>query len=199
MEGQIAVQCDTQKEWEAVRLKAGLALNFPLPKDDTVSITIGGSCAGGWGSVKYNESIGYKTISAADYLKEGEIDMQGSLVTGDIYTLSHIGNPFISVEEIKGGNNTYSKERFKLVGKQDKPKTTKENNMNINSSIRTVFAEEDKAPFDLVEKMQNVFGGEIKEDFTGAMILRNNKEEYLAEIKRLDDIEAKRLKEEAKK
>ena len=220
MKEKIAVQCNTQKEWESVRLKAGLELSYPLPKEeDAVSITIGGSYSGGWCSVEYNESIGYKTISAADYLKEGEVEEfkvgdevecvdesdRTIVQKGVIYTITEIfDNGKI---EISGFTNRsheamdyrWGLERFKLAGSATKPKTTKENNMNINSSIRTVFVEEGGADFALVEKLQANFGAEIDENFTGLINLRINKELYTDEIKRLDDIETKRLKEEAKK
>ena len=226
----------------------------------------------------YYRDAGYTMISAADYLKEGEVEefkvgdrvkcideSDGSIVQlGKVYAVTKrcgYDNDRIGITGFKNPidesmNHDWAMNRFKLTYK---PKTTKENkttsipddeyfekhkdelcesckdlhnvnnshpnslcegrfcnemldthkhdnpneeesnNMNINSSIRKVFVEEDKAGFDIVEKMQKVFGGEIVEDFTGAMILRNNKPEYIAEIKRLDDIETKRLKEEAKK
>ena len=222
MEEKIAVQCKTEKEWNMVKGKK-LTVTGWFKGGGNRCISVGkqidGDC--GQGYEDWYIKNDYTIISAADYLKEGEVEefkvgdevefIKGGLCgcedkewwrreelllgkTYTIYQLSDKGNPKV----IQGGF-WHNKGHFELANKSTKSKTTKENNMNINSSIRKVFIEEDKAVFDLVEKMQKVFGGEIAENFTGAMILRDNKKQYTDEIKRLDDIEAKRLKEEAKK
>ena len=227
----IAVHCPTRELWNKVQIKAFSSgkewsscgkkmLDFWFDDAEETCINMYTGCLERHNR-GYYRGEGYTIISAAGYLKEGEVEefkvgdkvecvdeSDGTIVQkGDVYTITGIlDNGKIEISGFKHSSNEtmdyrWGAERFKLANSatKTKTKTIKENNMKINSSVRTVFAEEDKAPFDLVEKMQNVFGGEIKEDFTGAMILRNNKEEYLAEIKRLDDIEAKRLKEEAKK
>ena len=220
MKEKIAVYCKTKEEFNKIRGSKCCAWetmirNYPFYEKDGVYVSTYGG--GNFCHKEWFVELGYTLISAADYLKEGEmeefkkgdkvecISSDGGIEIGNIYTVKSTysggtGLPCIKLQEDGFEYIGYLVSKFRLSTKQNKPKTTKENNnMNINSSIRTVFVEEDKATFDLVEKMQKVFGGEIAENFTGAMILRNNKEEYLAEIKRLDDIEAKRLKEEAKK
>lgn len=218
----IAVHCPTRELWNKVQIKAFSSgkewsscgkktLDFWHDDAEETCINMYSGCLERHNRGYYSGK-GYTIISAADYLKEGEVEEfkvgdrveciedgnKSTIKNGMIYTVldtyESCGDSFIRVTP--SGEGVYM-ERFKLAGSTTKPKL-KENNMNINSSIRTVFVEEDKADFDLVEKMQKVFGGEIAENFTGAMILRDNKDKYTDEIKRLDDIEAKRLKEEAK-
>ena len=217
----IAVHCPTRELWNKVQIKAFSSgkewssygkktLDFWHDDAEETCINMYSGCLERHNRGYYSGK-GYTIISAADYLKEGEVEefkvgdrvrytgngMVGHFQKNEIYTVSRSWSKYLRVSELEARNADHSEYKSNFIKLTNKSKENKD--MNINSSIRTVFVEEDKADFDLVEKMQKIFGGEIKEDFTGAMILRNNKEEYLAEIKRLDDIEAKRLKEEAKK
>jgi hypothetical protein len=131
-----------------------------------------------------------KCISVSGVTKRWNSD---NIFVGVEYTLTHVFDD--GKMGIDGFSQCVEKCDFKLT---TKTQTTKENNMNINSSIRTVLVEENKETFETVEKFQKVFGAEIAENFTGAMILRKNIKAYNDEIKRLDDIEAKRLEKEEK-
>ena len=66
---------------------------------------------------------------------------------------------------------------------------TKEGTMlKVNETIRKVFKGEE---FELVEKMQENFGDEIAENFTGEILLRRDKAKYIAEIDKRDKAAAK--------
>jgi hypothetical protein len=201
VEDKIAVRCENEKEWNEVQEKAfengkywwnGEAKDYDITE------------------------YGYTIISAQEYLSEGGKDVSefkvgdrvecitsetyNQLKIGNIYTVSYIDEKYLGLKEHEAEDGEWPIEWFKLIGKKKKVKTqtTKENNMNINSSIRTVLVEENKETFETVEKFQKVFGAEIAENFTGAMILRKNIKAYNDEIKRLDDIEAERLEKEEK-
>ena len=220
MEEKIAVLCKTKDEWERVVFKLKPVGHYPW-SDLTLDVCISTDDSG-YGSIRLQEEDGYKIISAAEYLNEGGKDVSEfkvgdevrfvkgglcgdehtkwwvneGLILGNtykIYTVSDKGNPKVT----KGGL-WHNKEHFELINNINKTQTTKENNMELNSSIRTVLVEENGATFETVEKFQKVFGSEIAENFTGAMILRKNMKTYSDEIKRLDDIEAKRLEKEEK-
>ena len=68
--------------------------------------------------------------------------------------------------------------------------------VNVNNSIKKVF---NKDSFELVEKMQEHFGDEIAQTFTGALLLENNKQAYVDEIARIDKEKAEAEKAAKKK
>ena len=210
MEDKIAVHCKAEKDWD--KIVAGFTNNkgeYPWKSygtDSCLNIEEEVFCG-----KSYYEEEGYTIISAAEYLNEGGKDVsefkKGTKVeilkiqddrdeVGNVaeVIMDH-GDGAVTVKFEDGSSWYYSEGKVKLT---TKTQTTKENNMELNSSIRTVLVEENGATFETVEKFQKVFGSEIAENFTGAMILRKNIKTYNDEIKRLDDIEAKRLEKEEK-
>ena len=272
----MVIHCKSKEEWFDVESKVFrngyLWSGYKKHRDwwsEDRCINITERALGHSGKTFYKEE-GYTIISAADYLKEGEVEelkvgdrvecisigIYKHIETGESYTVAETyrSGSDLLIRTVLGTPGVYAY-RFKLAGNATKPKTTKENkttsisddeyfekhkdelcesckdlydvngshpdslcegrfcdemidmhrhdnpneeenNMNINSSIRTVFVKEGGADFALVEKLQTNFGNEIDENFTGLINLRINKELYTDEIKRLDDIEAKRLEKE---
>lgn len=209
MEDEIAVHCKNKEDWDEIvdgfKKEKSLYLWKSYRGESCLDIKKEEHC-----SKSYYERNGYTIISASEYLNEGGkdvsefkrgdrvecVDPDGdltSLQNGYIYTIRDISGRSMYLHGIKGCSFT---ERYLKLA--TKTQTTKENNMELNSSIRTVLVEENGATFETVEKFQKVFGSEIAENFTGAMILRKNIKTYNDEIKRLEDIEAKRLEKEEK-
>lgn len=209
MEEKIAIRCKTKDEWDRARKKSGSKV--PLSFEDVMGFTsgvvpvLGTNSPHSWNRDDgYFEKLSYTIISAADYLKEGEVEefkpgdsvkfVKGGLCgieetewwkserlilgnTYEIYEISDKGNPKVA----KGGL-WHHKDHFELTNKQNKPKS-KENKMN--TSIEKVFADDKVREGNLVQKY---FGAEIAEDFTGELILEQHKQAYLAEAKSREKI-----------
>ena len=163
----------------------------------------------------YRDS-GYTIISAAVYLKEGEVEEFGVgdrvEITGVMDGNDYIGQkgeiisqrscyyldkggeyPLYSVNLPNGDRWNFWGDKIKSAGSATKPKTTKGNDMKdngIDSNVLAVFGDK-------------VNGNElvvIDGHFTEQMITRILMEKHHKDIQAAcKDIEAKRLKEEAKK
>lgn len=119
------------------------------------------------------------------------------LKNGTMYGVSCLSN----LEFVREGSSESQKEgtsQCKDILNSVLHNATKEKAMEINESIRKVFTGE---AFELVEAMQDAFGEEISETFTGEINLKANKKKYIAELERRDEeAEAKKLEaEETKK
>ena len=135
----------------------------------------------------------YKIISAADYLKEGEVEEEDQDKVCEFCRDHYEMSPSYLCEGVKCED---ALERYL----EDNPTIKKESEMlEINSTIRTVLVNEDKAKFDLVEKVQSKFGNEIEQNFTGVINFRANKQLYIDEIKRIEDEAEKAAKAAVKK
>jgi hypothetical protein len=120
-------------------------------------------------SIKHWEEKGYKIISAQEYLNEGGKDVSEFKVGDKVELIGEdkfnaydnigVGDTFIVSKVLRNdleiGDKTayvHNKDKFKIISKSTKTQTTKENNMNINSSIRTVLERLDDIEAKRLEK-----------------------------------------------
>lgn len=142
----------------------------------------------------------YEGIYGRKYWQQDELKLGESYKVLD-HTESVKGTAWIILE------GTYSSmwhrvEHFEIAVKNSNNTTKQEEQiMSINSSIRKIFVEEEKASFEQVEELQAAFGSQISEDFTGEINLRENKDLYVKELDRCKKEavkKAKKAKEAAK-
>jgi hypothetical protein len=204
----IAIQCPTEELFKRVRKRIGKGSRTwkAVIKDPTHKAG-SGVCLeldGDHGREGWFRSMGYKIISAAEYLNEGgkdvsELQVEIASCSGAWWYAKHIGDIFVIDADYTDNTDYKVKGKGLYIDKRDcflietKTQTTKENNMNINKTIRKIFA---GAPFEQVEKMQEHFGSEIQENFSGEIFLKANKKKFEDEIIRIE--EAKRLEKEEK-
>lgn len=211
MEEKIAVHCTTKGEWNKVQAKLNVTSPNWTPSNSCWDTYRERTCINilhlGFCSVRWYKARGYTIISAAEYLNEGGKDVKKLLKKGDEVEITQECDGHDSVGKLlplgsdqldsngctvvreDGTNWYYPSTKYIII-------TTKENKMSlqINSIIRKVFK---GAEFEQVEKMQEHFGSEIQENFSGEIFLKANKKKFEDEIIRRDE-EAKRLEKEEK-
>ena len=74
MEDKIAVHCKTEEEWNRVVSKLGPKLTGSYPWKSSRSDACISTDGSGYGGIGLQTEEGYTIISAADYLKEGEVE-----------------------------------------------------------------------------------------------------------------------------
>jgi hypothetical protein len=195
----IAIHCPTEKLFLAVLDKRNLLVWQEYYKNDR-SETCVEMNEKGMQSKEYYINKGYTIIPASEYLKEGgnEVEFKGLKIPPEpesdyfLYVLKTGGceNDDSDVEVMCAGikceDCILSTNNMDML-REYLNKQNKEEVMTINSTIRKVFVEEEKAEFSLVEKMEENFGTEIEENFTGYLILKANKKKYIDEITRREE------------
>ena len=177
MEEKIAVHCKTEDEWNGV--VSELKLNKSGYKwGDSCGTTCISTDGSGYGSISIQEEDGYKIISAADYLKEGDVsefkvgdrveskESINHIKKGQRGTIMHTGDRDLAYVDwdIKHECNNiscpYTRKnhgynvdfhKIKLIVTQ----TTKENDMkenNINKNVQAVFSNKSGEELLLVDK-----------------------------------------------
>ena len=126
-------------------------------------------------------NIGSKVICVSD----GD---SRKLSYGSTYTIDETRHDISGELELHfqelSGRNWYRADRFQMVNLNNNNQLGGD---TMNPTIRTVFAADS---LELAEKVNQHFGNEIANTFTGELILRANKDAYVKEIARREDEQA---------